>query len=161
MVKLSTAVAGSRHSGKTWKIRDKYRHFRKNSEWKKVMKWHFYVENPSNNQGKTYTFFIWTHRKILENNKNSGKTQGKLILACCKLILQVNHMFNLGKYQSNKMIKNVRRIWKFFLKYLQLSLKVLLAQILKTKLFIYLCTYLFIYLFIYLFFQTPFLKVWT
>ena len=68
-------------------------------------------------------------------------------------------MFNLGKYQSNKMIKNVRRIWKFFLKYLQLSLKVLLAQILKTKLFIYLCTYLFIYLFIYLFFQTPFLKV--
>ena len=68
-------------------------------------------------------------------------------------------MFNLGKYQSKKMIKNVRRIWKFFLKYLQLSLKVLLAQILKTKLFIYLCTYLFIYLFIYLFFQTPFLKV--
>ena len=42
----------------------------KNSNWKKFMKWHFYVENSSSNQGKP-------REKVIESNKNSGKTQGK------------------------------------------------------------------------------------
>ena len=44
------------------------------------MKWYF-IKNPSNNQEKTYTFFIWIRKKVLEKKKrrkNSGriKVQG-------------------------------------------------------------------------------------
>ena len=40
------------------------------------MKWYF-IKNPSNNQEKTYTFFIWIRKKVLEK-KNAEKTQGEL-----------------------------------------------------------------------------------
>ena len=44
----------------------------------KFMKWHFYAQNPSNNQGKAYTFFISTQRKSAWKQQELGENSENL-----------------------------------------------------------------------------------
>ena len=56
-----------------------------NFDWKKFMKGHFYAKNPSINQGKTYTFLIWTQGKSAWQQQKLKENLGKIkIKNCCE-----------------------------------------------------------------------------
>ena len=45
----------------------------------------FFIKNPSNNQRKTYFFSFELREKVLENNQNTEKIQGKSKMqSCCE-----------------------------------------------------------------------------
>ena len=60
-------------------LRFKYSDWKKSS-WKKI---HFFVKNPSNNQGKHILISFGLREKVIENNKKVRKNSGKIKTQNC------------------------------------------------------------------------------